>query len=72
MRTGTEQGRAFTGAWVETSRAVAAARALAGRAFTGAWVETPGWVEWLDPETGRAFTGAWVETCGDQSAWPGV
>ena len=34
------QGRAFTGAWVETPVVPALEAPKAGRAFTGAWVET--------------------------------
>ena len=33
-------GRAFTGAWIETSDRTPLLAGLGGRAFTGAWIET--------------------------------
>ena len=33
-------GRALTGAWIETRRAMMPTRLVLGRALTGAWIET--------------------------------
>ena len=54
-------GRAFTGAWIETTKVEATMKPNNGRAFTGAWIET--YPSPAPPSAlGRAFTGAWIET----------
>ncbi len=64
MSTVTLEGRAFTGAWIETSILVAGWRRNSSRAFTGAWIETTFTEVAIYNPVGRAFTGAWIETKG--------
>ena len=59
------EGRAFTGAWVETGGVAFGLRFGKCRAFTGAWVETLTQQMKAGGGDGRAFTGAWVETSWD-------
>jgi len=55
-------GRAFTGAWIETHQSVIGQNHCISRAFTGAWIETAIAANpWIYMRC-RAFTGAWIET----------
>ena len=54
--------RAFTGAWIETTKERLFLCNDPCRAFTGAWIETCRRVGAPPGKPGRAFTGAWIET----------
>ena len=56
------EGRPFTGAWIETLVRTFTQFCNWGRPFTGAWIETHNGVSHWPPPACRPFTGAWIET----------
>ena len=56
-----DQGRTFTGAWIEIALNDDLWNQWAGRTFTGAWIEIELNYKQSSNGVGRTFTGAWIE-----------
>ena len=52
----------FTGAWIETARAIDLRLTPKVAPFTGAWIETASAIDLRMTPKVAPFTGAWIET----------